>query len=64
MNEGGALVITKPWPTMIRGVHGDPKNERVKEVYFSRFPGTFYTSDRCHVDEDGFYWLMGRTGKM
>ena len=60
VNEGGALVITKPWPAMIRGVYGDPKNERVKEVYFSRFPGTFYTSDGCRMDEDGFYWLMGR----
>ncbi|MFQ5907416.1 MAG: acetate--CoA ligase [Thermoplasmata archaeon] len=60
VNEGGALVITKPWPGMIRGVYGDPKNERVREVYFERFPGTFYTSDGCRLDEDGFYWLMGR----
>ncbi|MFQ5918635.1 MAG: acetate--CoA ligase [Thermoplasmata archaeon] len=60
VNEGGALVITKPWPGMIRGVYGDPKNERVKEVYFSQFPGTFYTSDGCRVDEDGFHWFMGR----
>jgi acetyl-CoA synthetase len=60
INEGGALVITKPWPGMIRGVYGDPKNERVKEVYFERFPGTFYTSDGCRLDEEGFYWLMGR----
>ncbi|MEE9593703.1 MAG: acetate--CoA ligase, partial [Thermoplasmata archaeon] len=60
VNEGGALVITKPWPGMIRGVYGDPKNERVKEVYFERFPGTFYTSDGCRLDEEGFYWLLGR----
>jgi acetyl-CoA synthetase len=60
VNEGGALVITRPWPAMMRGVYGDPKNERVKEVYFSRFPGTFYTSDGCRLDEDGFYWLLGR----
>jgi acetyl-CoA synthetase len=60
VNEGGALVITKPWPGMIRGVYGDPKNERVKEVYFSQFPGTFYTSDGCRLDEDGFHWFMGR----
>ncbi|MEE8199353.1 MAG: acetate--CoA ligase [Thermoplasmata archaeon] len=60
VNEGGALVIARPWPSIIRGVVGDPRNERIKEVYFSRFPGTFYTSDGCRLDEDGFYWLLGR----
>ncbi len=60
VNEGGALVITKPWPGMIRGVFGDEKNELIKQVYFSTFPGKYYTSDGCRIDEDGFYWLMGR----
>ncbi len=60
VNEGGALVITKPWPGMIRGVYGDNKNELIKRVYFSTFPGKYYTSDGCKVDEDRFYWLMGR----
>jgi len=60
VNEGGPLVITKPWPGMLRGMYGDKKNERVKQVYFSMFPGKFFTSDGCRVDEDGFYWLMGR----
>ena len=61
INEGGSLVITKPWPGMIRGVYGDKKNELIKKVYFSMFPGKYFTADGCRVDEDGFYWLMGRT---
>jgi len=58
--EGGYLVIEKPWPGMIRGTYGDPENKRVKEVYFSRFPGKYFTGDGARVDEDGDYWLMGR----
>jgi acetyl-CoA synthetase len=60
VNEGGYLVIEKPWPGMIRGTYGDPENKRVKEVYFSRFPGKYFTGDGARVDEDGDYWLMGR----
>lgn len=60
INEGGKLVITKPWPGMIRGVYGDLKNELVKQVYFSAFPGKYFTGDGCRKDEDGFYWLLGR----
>lgn len=60
INEGGALVIKKPWPGMIRGVYGDRKNELIKKVYFSKFKGKYFTGDGCRVDEDGFYWLMGR----
>ncbi len=59
-NEGGYLVIEKPWPGMIRGTFGDPEHKRVKEVYFSRFPGKYLTGDGARVDEDGDYWLMGR----
>jgi len=59
-NEGGYLVIEKPWPGMIRGTYGDPENKRVKEVYFSRFPGKYFTGDGARVDEDGDFWLMGR----
>ncbi len=59
-NESGPLVITKPWPGMLRGVYGDPRHERIKEVYFSRFPGVYFTGDGCRVDDDGFYWLQGR----
>jgi len=60
INEGGYLVIEKPWPGMIRGTYGDPENKRMKEVYFSRFAGKYLTGDGARVDEDGDYWLMGR----
>ncbi|MEK7870899.1 MAG: acetate--CoA ligase, partial [Nitrospirota bacterium] len=60
VNEGGSLVITRPWPGMIRGVYGDKKNELIKKVYFSKFPGKYFTGDGCRIDQDGFYWLMGR----
>ncbi len=60
VNEGGYLVIEKPWPGMIRGTYGDPENKRVKEVYFSRFAGTYMTGDGARFDQDGDYWLMGR----
>jgi acetyl-CoA synthetase len=60
VNEGGYLVIEKPWPGMFRGTYGDPGNKRMKEVYFSRFPGTYFTGDGARVDKDGDYWLMGR----
>ncbi len=59
-NEGGYLLIEKPWPGMLRGTYGDPENKRIKEVYFSRFPGKYFTGDGARVDEDGDYWLMGR----
>ncbi len=59
-NEGGYLVIEKPWPGMLRGTYGDAENKRIKEVYFSRFPGKYFTGDGARVDEDGDYWLMGR----
>ena len=60
INEGGSLVITKPWPGMIRGIYGDKKNEVVKRVYFSMFHGKYFTGDGCRIDNDGFYWLLGR----
>ncbi|MBI2412551.1 MAG: acetate--CoA ligase, partial [Deltaproteobacteria bacterium] len=60
VNEGGYLVIEKPWPGMLRGTYGDPENKRIKEVYFSRFPGKYLSGDGARVDEDGCYWLMGR----
>jgi len=60
VNEGGYLVIERPWPGMIRGTYGDPEHRRVKDVYYSRFPGKYLTGDGARVDEDGDYWLMGR----
>lgn len=60
VNEGGYLCIEKPWLGMLRGTWGDPENKRIKEIYFSRFPGKYFTGDGARVDEDGYYWLMGR----
>jgi len=57
---GGRLCIKFPWPGMLRGTWGDPENKRVKEVYFTTFPGMYFTGDGCRQDEDGFYWLLGR----
>ncbi|MDA8085038.1 MAG: acetate--CoA ligase [Nitrospiraceae bacterium] len=59
-NEGGKLVIEKPWPGMLRGTYGDPENKRIKEVYFSQYAGKYFTGDGARVDEEGDYWLMGR----
>lgn len=58
VGEDGYLVITKPWPGMMRTVFGDPK--RFKQTYFSRFPGLYFTGDGAKRDTDGYYWLMGR----
>ncbi|MBI3291867.1 MAG: acetate--CoA ligase [Elusimicrobia bacterium] len=59
-NEKGYLVITKPWPGMLRGVYGDRKHENIRRIYFARFPGKYSTGDGCLMDQDGFYWLQGR----
>ncbi|MHB0915137.1 MAG: acetate--CoA ligase [Thermoleophilia bacterium] len=59
-DEGGSLIIEKPWPGMIRGTYGDPEHRRVKEVYFSQFPGAYFSGDGASVDEDGDFWIMGR----
>ncbi len=58
VNEGGHLVIKKPWPGMLRGVFGDP--ERFKLTYFDRFPGVYDAGDGARRDEDGYFWIMGR----
>jgi len=58
VNEGGYLVIKRPWPGLMRRVYGEPK--RFKETYFVQFPGVYTTGDGARVDEDGYYWLMGR----
>lgn len=57
-NEGGRLVIRKPWPGMLRGVFGDP--ERYKSEYFSTYPGAYDAGDGCRKDEDGYFWILGR----
>ncbi|HEY3318301.1 MAG TPA: acetate--CoA ligase [Coriobacteriia bacterium] len=58
--EGGYLVIEKPWPGVLRSTWNDPEKKRLREVYFERFPGTYFTGDGARVDEDGYYWLLGR----
>jgi acetyl-CoA synthetase len=55
---GGYLVLTRPWPAMLRGIYGDP--ERYRETYWSRFEGRYFAGDGARVDDDGYFWLMGR----
>ncbi len=57
-NEGGFLVIRKPWPGMLRGVWGN--QERFKQQYFQGFPGVYESGDGARRDEDGYFWIMGR----
>jgi acetyl-CoA synthetase len=55
---GGYLVLTEPWPAMLRGIWGD--DERYKETYWSRFEGLYFAGDGAKKDEDGDIWLLGR----
>jgi acetyl-CoA synthetase len=57
-DEGGYLVITEPWPGMLRGIYGD--DERYTETYWSRFPGRYFAGDGAKKDQDGDLWLLGR----
>jgi acetyl-CoA synthetase len=57
-NSGGKLVIRKPWPSMLRGLWGDP--ERYKQVYWSEVKGSYFTGDGCRQDKDGYFWIVGR----
>jgi acetyl-CoA synthetase len=56
--EGGYLVVTQPWPSMTRGIWGDP--QRFKETYWSRFEGKYFAGDGAKLDNDGDLWLLGR----
>ncbi len=56
--SGGYLVLTEPWPSMLRTLWGD--DERFKETYWSRFPGVYFAGDGAKLDEDGDIWLLGR----
>lgn len=56
--EGGYLVITEPWPSMLRTIWGD--DDRYKETYWSRWPGFYFAGDGARKDEDGAIWLLGR----
>jgi acetyl-CoA synthetase len=56
--QGGLLFVTRPWPSMLRTVYGDP--ERYVNTYFSELPGKYFTGDGARTDQDGYIWLMGR----
>ena len=55
---GGYLTITHPWPSMLRGIWGDPK--RYFETYWSTFEGKYFAGDGAKIDQDGYLWLLGR----
>ena len=55
---GGYLVLTRPWPAMLRGIHKD--HERYVATYWSRYEGAYFAGDGAHIDEDGDFWLLGR----
>jgi acetyl-CoA synthetase len=56
---GGLLALTRPWPSMLRGIYGDP--DRYEKQYWSRWtPDIYFTGDGAKRDLDGFYWLLGR----
>jgi acetyl-CoA synthetase len=57
-NQGGKLVIRKPWPAMLRTIYGD--NARYKKQYWSEFKGCYFTGDGARRDKDGYFWIVGR----
>jgi len=60
-NSGGKLVITQPWPSMLRTLWGD--DDRYVRQYFSEFPGrpdVYFTGDGARQDKDGYFWIVGR----
>jgi acetyl-CoA synthetase len=56
--QGGYLTLTRPWPGMLRGIYGDP--ERYRQTYWSRFGGRYFAGDGCKLDDEGYFWLLGR----
>ncbi len=56
---GGLLAVTRPWPSMLRGIYGDP--ERFVQQYWSKWDrGTYFTGDGAKLDDEGYFWLLGR----
>jgi acetyl-CoA synthetase len=55
---GGFLTIAQPWPGMLRTIFGD--DERYQEIYWSRFAGRYFTGDGAKLDEEGYWWILGR----
>ncbi|MGB8520688.1 MAG: acetate--CoA ligase [Candidatus Tumulicola sp.] len=58
LGGGGYVVLTRPWPGMLRGIWGD--DERYRQTYWSKFPHAYLAGDGCRRDGDGNYWFMGR----
>jgi acetyl-CoA synthetase len=59
VGEGGLLVVTRPWPAMLRGLYNNP--ERYVKTYWERFEGIYLTGDAAKKDEDGYFWILGRS---
>jgi acetyl-CoA synthetase len=55
---GGYLVLKRPWPAMLRGIHND--DERYRETYWSKYEGAYFAGDGARIDEEGDFWLLGR----
>ena len=55
---GGYLAITKPWPAMLRGIYGD--QDRYVKQYWSKWPNIYFPGDGAKLDEEGYFWLLGR----
>ena len=55
---GGFLTLAEPWPGMLRTIYND--DERYRETYWSRFPGRYFAGDGAKLDDDGYWWLLGR----
>jgi acetyl-CoA synthetase len=58
LGQAGYLVITRPWPAMLRGIYKD--DQRYRDTYWSRYPGRYFAGDGAKRDSDGYFWLMGR----
>ena len=57
-NDGGFLVIKKPWPSMLRTIYGD--HDRFVKTYYGEVDGVYFAGDGARRDEDGYFWVMGR----
>jgi acetyl-CoA synthetase len=58
LGQAGYLVLTRPWPSMLRGVYKDDK--RFRDTYWSKYPGRYFAGDGAKRDTEGYFWLMGR----
>ncbi|MDG7001029.1 MAG: acetate--CoA ligase [Nitrososphaerota archaeon] len=60
--EKGYIVVKRPWPGMLLTLHGD--DARYRQVYWSKFHGSYYPGDYCVKDEEGYFWLLGRADEV